>query len=62
MTRHVILLDDDEKLNALLVEYLGRFGFTVRAFVHPNDALQSFKSDPLIQKALEIFKAEIQDL
>ena len=46
MTRHVLLLDDDEKLNALLGEYLGRFGFTVRAFVHPNDALQSFKSDP----------------
>jgi hypothetical protein len=26
----------------------------------PIDPLQSFKNDPMIQKALEIFKAEIQ--
>ncbi|OGA71361.1 MAG: DNA-binding response regulator [Betaproteobacteria bacterium RIFCSPLOWO2_12_FULL_65_14] len=42
----VLLIDDDEKLNALLVEYLGRFNFAVRAVVHPDDGLQALRVDP----------------
>src|ERR687891_571397 len=41
----VLLIDDDEKLNALLTEYLGRFNFSVRAVVHPSEGLQALKSD-----------------
>ena len=36
----VLLVDDDEKLNTLLVAYLGRFNISVRAVVHPDEALQ----------------------
>jgi len=42
----VLILDDDEKLNALLTEYLGTFGFSVRAFGHPEDGLRALKADP----------------
>ena len=42
----VLLIDDDEKLNALLVEYLGRFNVAVRAVVHPDEGLHAIKVDP----------------
>ena len=42
----VLLLDDDERLGALLTEYLERFGFAVRAFAHPRPALRALESDP----------------
>jgi DNA-binding response OmpR family regulator len=42
----VLLIDDDEKLNALLAEYLGRFNFSVRAVVHPDEGLHAVKADP----------------
>src|SRR5215468_4348628 len=41
-----LIIDDDEKLNALLTEYLGRFDFSVRAAVHPEDGLRALKADP----------------
>ncbi|HEV8630936.1 MAG TPA: response regulator transcription factor [Thermoanaerobaculia bacterium] len=37
----VLIVDDDEKLNALLSEYLARFGYTVRAAVHPEEGLRA---------------------
>jgi DNA-binding response OmpR family regulator len=42
----VLLIDDDDKLNALLVEYLGRFNFSVRPVVHPDEGLHAIKVDP----------------
>src|SRR5437867_5492225 len=42
----VLLIDDDERLNGLLVEYLGRFNFVVRAVVHPEEGLRALKVDP----------------
>jgi DNA-binding response OmpR family regulator len=42
----VLLIDDDEKLNALLAEYLGRFNFSVRAVAHPDEGLHTLKVDP----------------
>lgn len=42
----VLLIDDDEKLNTLLAEYLGRFNFSVRAVIHPDDGLHALKVDP----------------
>lgn len=41
----VLLIDDDEKLNVLLGEYLGRFNFAVRAVVHPDEGLRALKAD-----------------
>ncbi|ACB73608.1 response regulator [Opitutus terrae] len=42
----VLIIDDDERLTALLTEYLRRFGFTVRAAAHPRDGLRALKADP----------------
>ena len=42
----VLIVDDDEKLTALLVEYLGRFGFTVKTAAHPDAGLRSLRADP----------------
>src|SRR6516162_8928915 len=42
----VLLIDDDEKLNTLLAQFLGRFNFVVRAAVHPNEGLHALKVDP----------------
>ena len=44
MTR-VLLIDDDAKLNALLTEYLGRFGCAVRAAVHPDEGLEALERE-----------------
>jgi PleD family two-component response regulator len=41
----ILIIDDDEALNALLIEYLGRFGFSVRAVTHPLDGLRALKAD-----------------
>jgi DNA-binding response OmpR family regulator len=45
MTTRVLIIDDDERLNALLEEYLGRFGFTVRAATHPTEGLRALKNE-----------------
>ena len=42
----VLLIDDDEALGALLSEYLGQFGFKVKAVAHPDDGLKALAADP----------------
>jgi DNA-binding response OmpR family regulator len=42
----VLIIDDDEKLNALLSEYLSQFNFSVRAVVHPDQGLRALRVDP----------------
>jgi DNA-binding response OmpR family regulator len=42
----VLLVDDDEALGVLLTEYLGQFGFAVKAVAHPDDGLRELKADP----------------
>src|SRR5689334_4997004 len=44
MTTRVLLIDDDERLGALLTEYLGRFGFSVTAATHPEEGLRALKT------------------
>ena len=46
MATRVLVIDDDERLNALLTEYLGQFGFAVRAVAHPEEGLRALKVDP----------------
>lgn len=41
----VLVMDDDERLNALLTKYLGQFGFSVRSFAHPDAGLNSLRAD-----------------
>jgi DNA-binding response OmpR family regulator len=42
----VLLIDDDEALNTLLAEYLGRFGMSVRAVAHPDEGLRALRAEP----------------
>jgi DNA-binding response OmpR family regulator len=42
----VLLIDDDEALGGLLAEYLGQFGFTVRALTQPEEGLRAVRADP----------------
>jgi DNA-binding response OmpR family regulator len=42
----VLLVDDDEALTALLVEYLARFDMVASTAAHPQDAFRILKSSP----------------
>ena len=39
----VLIIDDDERLGALLTEYLGRFNFEVTTAVHPEAGLRALR-------------------
>jgi DNA-binding response OmpR family regulator len=41
LKKKILIIDDDVKLNQLLKEYLGRFGFEVEAQTHPDEALKA---------------------
>ena len=41
-----LLIDDDERLCALLAEYFGRFGIAVRSASHPEEGLRLLRADP----------------
>jgi DNA-binding response OmpR family regulator len=42
----VLLIDDDEALGGLLTDYLGQFGFGVRAMTDPEEGLRALRADP----------------
>ncbi len=46
MPTRVLVIDDDESLGELLTEYLGGFGFAVRAVPHPEEGLRALRADP----------------
>ncbi|MFW6367014.1 MAG: response regulator transcription factor [Spirochaetota bacterium] len=39
----IYVIDDDEKLNALLSRYLSQYGYAVTSETHPRVALESYK-------------------
>ncbi|MEP6620646.1 MAG: response regulator transcription factor [bacterium] len=41
----VFIIDDDERLTALLTEYLAQFGFMVRAFALPDAGLRAIRTE-----------------
>jgi DNA-binding response OmpR family regulator len=41
----VLLIDDDERLNALVTKYLSQFGMSVRAVAHAEPGLRAIKED-----------------
>jgi DNA-binding response OmpR family regulator len=41
----VLIIDDDEGLGTLLTEYLGQFGFAVRAAAHPDEGLRLLRTE-----------------
>lgn len=58
----VLIIDDDERLNALLTKYLSGFGFSVRAVTHPDAGLRAFKSDPPDLLVLDIMLPDTDGL
>jgi len=40
MNEHILVIDDDQKLNALLKEYLGRSGFRVATVDNPSEGIE----------------------
>ncbi len=46
MTLRVLLVDDDEALTALLVEYLARFDMAATAAAHPQEAFRLLRAAP----------------
>jgi DNA-binding response OmpR family regulator len=58
----VLIIDDDEGLNALLTEYLGRFGFAVRTANHPAAGLRALTADPPDLLILDIMLPEMDGL
>jgi len=58
----VLIIDDDERLNALLTEYLSRFGFSVRTATHPTNGLRALKSDPPDLLILDVMLPEMDGL
>jgi len=45
MKKKILVIDDDQKLNQLLKEYLAKFGFTVTSYTHPQQGLKALKQD-----------------
>ena len=55
----VLIIDDDERLNALLTDYLRRFGFSVRATTLPTNGLRLMRSDPPDLLILDVMLPEM---
>jgi len=45
MNKKILVIDDDQKLNRLLNEYLSKFGYDVTSCIHPQDGLKSLKRE-----------------
>jgi DNA-binding response OmpR family regulator len=58
----VLIIDDDERLNALLTEYLARFGFSVLTVNHPDAGFRALKADPPDLVILDIMLPETDGL
>ena len=43
MKKKILVIDDDQKLNDLLKDYLAKFGFDVETVEHPHDGLSKIK-------------------
>ncbi len=50
MASTILIIDDDEKLNRLLTDFLGEFGFITLTATHPEDGLKKLnqKSPDLV--------------
>ena len=45
--KHILIIDDDEKLNALLKDYLNNYAYSVNSVTHPSDGLKAIRQkDP----------------
>ena len=61
-TASVLIIDDDERLTALLSEFLGRFGFSVRSARHPDAGLRAVQAEPPDLVILDIMLPQMDGL
>jgi len=62
MSTRVLIVDDDERLNELLTEYLGRFGFTVQTVTHPEAGFRALKAAPPDLVVLDVMLPDMDGL
>src|SRR5262245_14358880 len=62
MSTRVLIIDDDERLNTLLAQYLTPFGFAVQSVVHPDAAMRALKADPPDLVVLDIMLPDMDGL
>ncbi len=58
----VLIIDDDERLNTLLTEYLARFGFAVCTATHPREGLRAVKAEAPELVILDVMLPEADGL
>lgn len=44
MKKTILIIDDDEKLNRLLKDYLSNYGFSVQSAAHPEEGMKKIKT------------------
>lgn len=59
MKAHILIIDDDEKLNTRLSKYLAQFGFFVDTASHPAKGLNKLKEDQYDLLILDIMMPDI---
>jgi len=59
---YVLIIDDDERLTAVLGEYLGRFGFVAQSAARPSVGLRSIKANPPDLVILDVMLPEMDGL
>ena len=59
MTKSILVIDDDNKLNALLTEYLGKNNYKVTTVENPKDGLVKMKNNYFDLVILDIMLPEI---
>jgi len=62
MSTRVLIIDDDERLNKLLTQYLTPFGFAVQAVTHPDAGMRALRSDPPDLVVLDIMLPDMDGL
>ena len=54
MAATILIIDDDKKLNKLLTDYLGDFGFTTFSATHPKDGLKKLNEKSIDLVILDV--------
>ena len=54
MKKTILIIDDDEKLNKLLKDYLHNYGFDVLSAIHPEEGLKKLKAQSPVLVILDV--------
>ena len=59
MASTILIIDDDKKLNKLLTDYLGDFGFNTLSATHPKEGLKKLKNNSIDLVILDVMLPEM---